>query len=396
MRHRRWLLAALALLPSLSGCQEHLEQEEPAVPFVFRSLNLRQQDPQGRPAWQLTSPEARYDLSRKMAQARDLQGTIFSEGRPLYTLSATSGTVLDDGALIQLEGETTLRRLGPQPLVVRARRVRWYPRRERMELDQRPSASDRDLQISANRAVFLINQDKLELRGNPQFIRRLQPLADGKPRPPELVLKVASADWYPSSGQLSAPGPVRAIRRPAPGKPLQTLSAPFLRGNSIQQVLVLQAPVRFLDPGTKAQLLGGESTIELQKQTVVSTQPFSGAIDKLQIAGNGFELRSAATLAVVSPGCLLRQPGESLRADRCAWNWTTQAIEARGSVVLKRQANDQTTRAALLTGRMGADGLAVFTSPGGRVQTQLKVPQGNQASAGSKPARPGRRPPIAL
>lgn len=396
MRHHRWLLAALALLPSLSGCQERLEQEEPAVPFVFRSLNLRQQDPQGRLAWQLTSPEARYDLSRKVAQARDLRGTIFSAGKPLYTLSATSGTVLHDGALIQLEGEATLRRLGPQPLVVRARRVRWYPRRERMELDQRPSASDRDLQISANRAVFLINQDKLELRGNPELIRRLQPLTDGRPRPPELVLKVASADWYPTSGQLSAPGPVRAIRRPAPGKPLQTLSSPFLHGNSIQQVLVLQAPVRFLDPGAKAQLLGGESTIELQKQAVVSTQPFSGAIDKLQIAGNGFELRSAHSLAVVSPGCLLRQPGESLQADRCAWNWTTQALEARGSVVLKRQANDQTTRAGLLTGRLGADGLAVFTSPGSRVQTQLQVPKGNPAPAGSKPSQPGRRPPIAL
>ena len=389
MRHRRWPLAALALLPSLSGCQERLEQEEPAVPFVFRSLNLRQQDAQGRPAWQLTSPEARYDLSRKVAQARALRGTIFSAGKPLYTLSATSGTVLNDGAVIQLEGQATLQRLGPQPLVVRARRVRWYPRQERMELDQRPTASDRDLQISANRAVFLINQDKLELRGNPELIRRLQPLADGRSRPPELVLKVASADWYPSSGQLSAPGPVRAIHRPAPGKPLQTLSAPFLRGNSIQQVLVLQAPVRFVDPGAKAQLLGGESTIQLQEQVVVSTQPFSGVIDKLQITGHGFELRSADALAVVAPGCVLRQPGESLRADRCVWNWTTQAIEARGSVVLKRQANDQTTRAGLLTGRMGTDGLAVFSSPGGRVQTQLQVPQGN-------PSQPGRRPPIAL
>ena len=389
MRHRRWLLAALALLPSLSGCQERLEQEEPAVPFVFRSLNLRQQDSQGRPAWQLTSPEARYDLSRKVAQARELRGTIFSAGKPLYILSATSGTVLNDGAVIQLEGQATLRRLGPQPLVVRARRVRWYPRQERMELDQRPSASDRDLEISADRAVFLINQDKLELRGNPELIRQLPPLADGRPRPAELVLKVASADWYPSSGQLSAPGPVRAIRRPAPGKPLQTLSAPFLRGNSIQQVLVLQAPVRFVDPGAKARLLGGESTIQLQAQMVVSTQPFSGAIDRLQIAGSGFELRSADALAVVGPGCLVRQPGESLRADRCAWNWTTQAIEARGSVVLKRQANDQTTRAGLLTGRIGADGLAIFTSPGRRVETQLKVPQGNPGPA-------VQRPPIGL
>jgi len=380
-----WLLGPALLLPLLAGCEQRAAKEEPAVPFVFRSLNLRQQDPQGRPAWQLTSPEARYDLSRKVAQARDLRGTIFSGGKPLYRLSATSGTVLNDGALIQLEGMATLERVGPQPVVVRARRVRWYPRQERMELDQRPVATDRDLQISADRALFLINQDKLELRGSPAFTRRVQPES--------IVLTASSADWYPTSGSLQAPGPIRAERRMAKGKPPQLLTAPRLTGNSLQQRLVLQGPVRFTDPGAKAQFVGGETAVELQREAVVSIQPFTGSIDKLQLAGNGFELLNGQTLAVITPGCELRQPGETLTASRCQWNWTTQAIEARGGVVLQRQANEQITRARRLDGSMGADGLAVFTSPGSRVNTRVRLPQ--QSKAG-RPKPQGSRAPIGL
>jgi len=388
----RWPPAALApllLLPVLIACQERMVTEEPVVPFVFRSLNLRQQDPQGRPAWQLSSPEARYDLSRKVAQARELRGIIFSDGQPLYRLSAISGTVLNDGALIQLEGQATLERLGPQPLVVKAQRVRWYPRQGRMVLDHRPLAVERDLQITAERATFLIDQDKLELRGAPAFSRRA---ATGPPAA-EMVLTASSADWYPGTGTISAPGPVRAVRRLADGKPPQTLTSPYLRGNSNQQLVVLQGPVRFSDPAAKAELRGGEATLELSRQAVVSRQPFSGSIGSLQVAGQGFELLNRQTLAVIGPGCSLQQPGESLTAQHCQWNWSNQAIEARGAVLLRRRANDQVTTARRLDGRIGANGLAVFSSPGSRVNTRLRLPS-NQQSPAAKPQ--AQRSPIGL
>jgi LPS export ABC transporter protein LptC len=383
---QRWrpsALAALGLLPVLAGCQERLATEEPAVPFVFRSLNLRQQDSQGRPAWQLNSPEARYDLSRKLAQARALQGTIFSAGQPLYRVSASSGTVLNDGALIQLEGQVTMVRLGPQPLVVKAQRVRWYPPQQRMVLDLRPVAVDRDLEVSADRAVLLLDQDRLELRGAPTFSRR----AARGAAPPQVVLTVSSADWSPGSGALTAPGPVRAVRNLSDGKPPQTLTSPYLRGNTIERIMVLQGPVRFSDPSARAQLLGGEATIELGRDAVVSRQPFSGSIGELKLAGQGFELLNRQTLAVISPGCRLRQPEETIEAQRCQWNWSDQTIEARHGVILRRQANDQVTRASHLDGRVGPDGLAVFSSPGSRVNTRLRLPPSQQGSSTEPPAR---------
>ena len=76
------LLAALFALPALAGCQRRPPPpEEGSMPFVFRSLNLRQQDRQGQPAWELTSPEARYDLRRRVAQAQQPQGVIDQKGK---------------------------------------------------------------------------------------------------------------------------------------------------------------------------------------------------------------------------------------------------------------------------------------------------------------------------
>lgn len=384
----------LLLLPVLLGCQERPAREEAAVPFVFRALNLRQQDAQGRPAWQLTSPEARYDISRKLAQARQLRGTIFSGGQPLYRLSASSGTVLGDGALIQLEGQTSLERLGPQPLLVRARRVRWYPRERRMVLDQRPSVRERDLEMRADRADFLIDQDTLMLRGHPQLWQRPLPAAAGPAA--AIVVTVSEADWSPRSGILLARGPVRAVRRQRPGSPPQTLTAPLLRGNTLERVLVLQAPVRFSDPAGGAQLLAGDTSIDLGRERVVSQRPFTGAVRQLQLAGEGFELLQAQTLAVIAPGCVARQPGEQLSAERCSWNWRTQAIQAQGSVRLERRANGLVTRADQLEGRLGSDGQAVFSSPGQRVNTQLRLREGSAGTGtGTGTPRPAAgQPPI--
>ena len=122
-------LAAVASLPVLLvGCGTQVSKEEPAQPFVFRSLNLRQKDSSGLPLWELTSPEVRYDLGRRVAQARDLRGTIYAKGQALYRITASSGTVINDGEVVQLEGPTRLQRLGPKPFVVTSTRVRWYPK----------------------------------------------------------------------------------------------------------------------------------------------------------------------------------------------------------------------------------------------------------------------------
>jgi LPS export ABC transporter protein LptC len=407
-RPRRRIIT-LVLLPALAaGCAPNVPKPpEAQPPFVFRSLDLRQQDRKGRPSWELRSPEARYDISRRVARARDPRGLIYEKGKPLYRIEATTGTVLNDGQVIQLEGKVAIQRLGRQPVLIQGERVRWIPSRELMEIDLRPSATDRDTRLVAERARFLIARDRLELRGAPQLQRwtavsrtKQAPKAAGASgaverayaitppappkRPPDVVIHATTADWSPGSGRLIARGPLRGIRTLKPGV-IQTLTSPALEGNTTQQELRLQAPVLFEDRTNRSRLEAQATLIDLGRQIVRTDLPVRGQFGDLQVQGAALEADLDKQLATIPRDCALQQPGESLRARRCQWNWKTQAIEADGDVLLHRKANDQTTRSEKLRGRLGRKGLAVFTTPGSRVHTQLTVPKGSGSGKKREP-----------
>ena len=371
-------LGAMGCVSLLAGCQGQKGPEPAAQPFVFRSLNLQQHNLLGQPTWNLTSPEARYDLGRRVAQASRFKGTLFSNGTPRYRLSATSATVLNDGELIQLEGDLVIQRLGAQPLVIKAKRARWYPAQNLMVLDRRPVATQDKLQVASDQARFLIDQDKLELRDNPLLTRH----GDGAIR-----VNVRSVDWFTKTGDLVAVGPVRGLRT-LPNKQQQVLTSPALKGNTLTQILTLAAPVRLVDVSRGAIFNAQATQVDVRQQIIRSDQPFDGILKQSTVHGVGFQLFYANQLAVVSSHCNLEQPTDSLKANRCQWNWQSDQVKAIGNVVLKRQANNQTTKADRIDGRLGSQGLVVFTSPGSRVNTQMTLKQ-QAPKAKSKDPRSG-------
>jgi len=379
-------LGAMALSGLLVGCQGQKTPEPAAQPFVFRSLNLKQHNLLGQPTWTLTSPEARYDLGRRVAQASNLKGTLFSNGTPRYRLSATSATVLNDGELIQLEGDLVIQRLGAQPLVIQAKRARWYPAQNLMVLDRRPVATQDKLQIAADQARFLIDQDKLELRDHPLLTRH----GDGAIR-----VNVHSVDWFTKTGDLVAAGPVRGLRN-LPNKQQQVLTSPALKGNTLTQILTLAAPVRLVDISRGAVFNAKDTQVDVRQQIIQSDQPFDGILKQSTVHGVGFQLFYASQLAVVSSQCKLEQPTDSLTANRCQWNWQSDQVKAIGNVVLKRQANNQTTKSDRIDGRLGSQGLVVFTSPGSRVNTQMTLKQQSPRAKSKEPRSGSAAAPIQL
>lgn len=380
----RWspVTAALGLLlTACGGGPLNRPPETNAPPFVFRALDLRQQDLLGRPTWSLTSPEARYDLRRRVAQAETPKGLIFRDGKPIYRLSASSGTVLNDGQVVLLEGRIRIEQLGAQPTLIRAERARWFPERKLMEIDRRPEALDASNRLSANRASFNLEDNQLSLRDKPRlqhWNRRFQPLQDVDRGRPEVVLRVREADWYPLSGKLQTRGPVLARRR-VPGRPdnqpLQILTATSLDGNTSSQEYWLRAPVRFQDPAEATDLQALDVRLDLRERRASSDQPFLGIRGALKASGQGFLVREAERWVTIPAGCQLFQSGDALQARQCSWNWSNQAVEAEGGVELRRQANQQISRGERLRGRLGPEGEVTLTSPGGRVFSRFQVPR---------------------
>lgn len=395
-------LGLISFLPLVVGCTRTAQLVDDSVPpFVFRSLNLRQQDTLGKAAWELISPEARYDVIRKISRAIDPRGIIYQDGRPVYELEATTGTVINDGELILLEGNIRLRQLGKNPLLIKATRLRWYPSEELMQIDRNPEAFDRQNRILADKARFLLDKQQLELRGKPELHRwskRFEPLKDQSRPAPELVIKASRADWQPNTGLLDVRGPLTAIRRPAPGsspdqKPM-TLTASGLDGNTIQQKFELKGPVDVLDPAQSTTLQASRLRIDVKNNRIRSDQAFKGHRGDLRVRGQSLVVNGDQTTVWIPSGCEIDRPGERLRSQSCSWNWKTQAVSAQGSIRLQREANQQITRGGRLNGRLGKNGQLVITAPGAQVFSQFKLPQ---RSGPAKPQRPRPKPePIRL
>ncbi|MEO1001711.1 MAG: LPS export ABC transporter periplasmic protein LptC [Cyanobacteria bacterium J06638_7] len=354
-----------ALVLTLLGCTPTTQPDPPAQPFVFRELNLRRQDEQGRPLWELSSPETRYDLSRKLAQSRDLTGVLYEQGQPRYRFSAANGVVLNDGELVQLEGPIRLERLDPErPLLLTGQRLRWYPDEERMEIDRAPRATSADLQLSAGLARFLIAEDRLELRQGPLLLQ-----AGVEP----LQLALGEVDWTLSTALLQARGPIRGQRRLSGGG-LQRLTAPALSGDTRAQTIDLQPPVRLEDPQRQAVINARATRLDLPSRQAISREPFQGRYGSTSFQGGGFRLDALNEILVVENGCRLEQPGDQLQAGRCRWDWGSGEVEASGAVRLQRQDDGLATTAERLVGRIGTDGFAEFSSPGGQVRSELRLP----------------------
>ena len=330
-------IAAAALLALLGGCQAPRARQEEAPPFVFRSLDLKAQDGQGKPSWTLIAPEARYDLRRRLARAVAPRGLIYRAGQPLYRLQAASGTVLNDGEAILLEGAVRLERLGAQPLLLLAQRARWLPRQQRLLIDRRPQAYDRQGRLEARQAEFRFDQDQLRLQGSPrldQWSKPFDPLQKLPTAAPAIRLEVPSATWQPGNGRLLAPGPVHGFEQSATAgkalpKPLH-LVAESLEGDTIHRRFLLKGAVSVEDPARQQSFRGRDLSLDWSQRQAASDQPFRGQRGDLQVEGARLRVEGESQRLIVEGSCRLTRPGEQLQAGRCAWNWQSEQLEASG------------------------------------------------------------------
>jgi LPS export ABC transporter protein LptC len=383
-------LAGVAIALLLGGCMGSKPRvPPPAEPFVFKRLDLEQQDPQGRPAWELRSPEARYDITRLLAQAREPRGTIYKRGKPQISISALRGTVIGDGQAIQLEGDVVITLLGKNPVRITGQQARWVPSRSLMLIDRQPAAVDRRSRISAQLATYYLDRDLIELRGQPvleQWDEKGAKKREQQAAP--LRVQTALVDWRPEQGEIKAPQPVRGLRRD--NKAQLTLTAKALQGNLREGYVDLLAPVQVRDPKRKGWLNAQQTRWAINDQQLSSALPFRGALNKLQGQGNAFKIDLASSTVFIPEACQLRQPGEELSAHRCQWNWPSGAFEAQGDVQLRRASYKQITRSSQLTGSIGNDGHALFRSPGSKVKSQFTLPPQQKGQA--KPPR--STPPV--
>ena len=364
--------ALLITLFLLAGCaSEKPASTAQSPPFVFRSLKLEQKNKQGLIDWSLNSPEARYELSRRLVRARAPVGVLYRKGKPSFEVRSDLALVVNDGEQILLEGDVRLQQLNGSRLLIQGDRLRWRPEQGLLLIEQRPRASDKDSRISASEAELQQKTNDLTLNGVVQLERWSD---NSDPSNPDTTLRSGEARWNLDSGLLSAEGPVLAQRRDQEGTVLEQLQGTGLQGNTLAGDLMVMAPVIVRMPRQNGVLRAQDTTWNFRTQVVRTEKPFEAELDRTRIYGSGFQARLETTTVVINDNCRIQQPGESLDARTCRWNWGTEDVLAEGNVLLRRDANDQLTRASRLMGKVGKQGRITFTAPGGKVQSQVRFP----------------------
>ena len=362
----------LVALLLLTGCVS----EQPAAtvqspPFVFRSLKLEQKTRKGLMDWSLNSPEARYELNRRLVRAVQPVGVLYRKGKPSFKVQSDLALVVNDGEQILLEGDVKLQQLNGSKLLIQGDRLRWRPQEGVLLIEQRPRAVDQDSRISSSKAQLLQTTNDLTLKGVVQLERWTE---SSDPSKPDTTLRTGEAQWNLDSGVLNAEGPVLAQRRNLEGTVLQQLQGRSLQGNTRAGDLKVTAPVVVRMPPQKGVLKAQDIMWNFRSQIVRTEQPFEAKLDRTRIFGSAFQAELKNTTVLIQDDCRIQQPGESLDARTCTWNWGTEEVLAEGNVVVKRDANDQLTRASKLVGRVGEKGRITFTAPGGRVESQVRFP----------------------
>ena len=368
------LTAALVASAVLTACSTRRPiTVEPTPSFVFRSLDLSQRTDDGNRDWDLTSPEARYDLSSRTIRARRPEGVLYRDDQPHYRITADLATVLRDGELVVLEGSVQLRQLNQRGLTIEGDNLIWTPSQSRMVINQRPTANDGQTQIRSRELAFQQNTEVLVFSGPTQ----LNPV-DGTDAA-STVVRGGSGTWNLKSGLMQAPGPVEAVRSDG-----RTLIASGLDGNTRKGYLDLQQPVTLVLESERGRITAGRTRWLFSAKQLQSDQPVQADLKNSKVQGGGFKLDERTGTVIISSDCRVEQKSETLTARRCAWNWRSERVVADGDVVLQRTKPEQITRASRMEAMISDDGEIRFGQSGARVESRIKL----SPAAQEKPRRP--------
>ena len=363
------ILSALVL--GCSSSTGNRSETVAPVPFVFRRLELEQKKSSGDIDWKLSSPEARYEFSRRLVRAKQPIGVLYNRNKPSFKIRADFAVVINDGDQIILEGDVQLQQINGQKILIKGERLRWQPQLSLLTMEQQPRAFDERSRITATVATLQQDTNDLTLSGPVQLDRWQNKLA--LTVKPDTAVRTGKALWNLSDGSLSADGPILGQRSDKEGVVLEQLEGRELSGNTMKGVITVKSPVTVTMPKNKGLLRAKDTIWNFRKQTLSSNDPFEGLIDQTQINGESFLAELDQSSVVITEGCQIQQPGERLEARQCRWNWNSDEVLATGGVRLERESNNQITEAQTLSGSVGDEGSLTFSAPGNKVRSQLTI-----------------------
>ena len=374
------IIAAIGSSCFLSACASNPStqiKDQESTPFVFRSLDLKQRQPDGVRDWELTSPEARYNTAARTVRARIPKGILYFEDKPSFMISAEHATVLNDGELVVLEGSVRLKRLGAEPLLIQGDRLIWRPALSTMVINQRPTALNRNSKIISSSLTFQQESGQLLFK-EPTTLLQWQNNYSST-IDPQTVITAGNSRWNLNSGIIAALGPIIANQMDG-----RRLTAASVQGNTKKNFIDLKAPVQFKLEEDNAVVDAGETRWYFERDQLSSKAPVSASLPKSDVRGVGFVIDIPSHTFTISNSCQVEQPDKNLRAQSCTWNWRDDLLTAAGNTNSKESNAGQIKRAEQMEAGFNSNGSIQFSPSRNSVKTQIKFEDKNNEDVNQK------------
>lgn len=369
-------LLFVAVCPLLAGCTpSSLTALRERVPHKLKSFSLEHHTADGQLSLSLSSPRARHDWNRKTSVVTTPQALVHRDGVPVYGIRARRGLLLGNNRLVQLDGAVELVHLQKPSTVVTGERLRWDTDQGHMTMAIKLAVTRQDLRMTAGWAELDFARRDLALHDQVVVL-------DQSPQADHLRLEATALQWNLASGDMRAPGLVKAWQT-APGGEVESIQGVNLTGNSQSRWLELEGPVQLETRRAGQWQARGDVRWWLDRQQLDSPGVLEARMGELQISGRAATLDLKQGLLTIAEDCQFHQPSETLNAQQCRWNWQEGTILAQGGVTLQREHYQQLTRADQLQGQLGEDNILRLTAPPqGQVTTELELepePEGSPA-----------------
>jgi LPS export ABC transporter protein LptC len=362
-----------------SARRDPIPEEDAAVEggFALKNLILKQTDQKGKLTWQLKAKSAEYGESRKQVRVRGLSGTLFQQGKPAYTVTASAALLRQQKDDLLLQGKVIITDLGSKG-VFTAQKFEWQPGKQQL-------IAQKEVKLTHPMVVITAKEMRASSQTN-QVIAQGTVIANSAPK--RLRLLTERLIWQPTQQQIFAGGlstekytGVLVLRSPQPGKGDPKTPDPAksdrAQGGSLQvnlktETLTLKEP---------AQLRLADPALEVESQELVweikqggLTSPKNLKIRSITkgitlVADRGSVDQPAKKVLVSGNVKVIGQKNAAfLTTDQLIWNLPTQQVEALGNVFYRQQNPQFTLRGARAIGLIREQKIVVT---GGNVVTQI-------------------------
>ena len=220
-----------------SGCNSISSNYSNQPEYEFSQLDLTRNKANGETAWQIKSPEARFEKDNQLIRAKKTSLNIYSINKQKFNIKADSLTSMNNVNFVLLEGNVKLTQLNNEGTLITGDSLQWDVNQNIITIDQNPLVFSSNSSVKSNKIVFSVATSVIDFVGKTKFLITSDEIINRTKD--KLVIHSVDTKWNIDTGELYSSNKVFGNRITNKKEPSFSFTGNSLRGNTNKSFLDL-------------------------------------------------------------------------------------------------------------------------------------------------------------